>query len=30
MKSWLQGNNIEMHSINNEGNLLLLEDILEL
>ena len=30
MKSWLQDNNIEMYSIHNEGNLLLLKDLLEL
>ena len=29
MKSWLEKNNIEMYSKHNEGNLLLLKDLLE-
>ena len=29
-KKWLKDNNIEMYSIPNEGNLLLLKDLLEL
>ena len=28
-KKWLKDNDVEMHSINNEGNLLLLKDLSE-